>query len=565
MPTATRTSPFVARAAEYVRDVKADKFPACRWVKLACERHERDLERAKHKRSPIYFDEEAAHRVCAIVEHFPHIKGDWAQRRQRIALQGWQCFILCSVFGWKWSATDMRRYRVVYIEVARKNAKSTLTSAVGLYLFACDGEQGAHVVSAANTRDQAKIIFGDAQMMARKEAGFRSKFGVEVRAHVIAQPDTASKFEALSAEYSNLDGLNLHAALIDELHAHPSRQLWDVLETATGSRAQPLIWAVTTAGLNRASVCYDQRAHVIDVLEQRMEDDSYFGIIYTRDEGDDPWDENTWRKANPNYEISVYPESLRSESKRAQQMPSAQVAFFNKHLDIWTNAAITWLPAGAWDACADPDLDIEDFAREACYVGIDLALRSDIAAVIIAFPPNGVRDWWAVFGRYYLPEETVQRAENTHYQGWEAVGRLIATPNKVTDFAYIIANLGDIAAQYDVREIALDPYDAGPLINDIEKAGLKKPVEVRQIAPNFSPAMVELEGLVLSKRIRHDGDPVLAWMFSNVKVERSGDLLRPTKEFEEKKIDGVVSLLMCIHRAMKTETPPDYSKGIWVI
>lgn len=567
MPTSQRTQPFVTLGLKYAHEVVAGKRLACDWVKMACRRHLDDLERWQGRDAPFYFDAQQANRVCDIVQHFPHVKGIWAKYQKRIELEPWQAFILIVVFGWMCRETSTRRFRVVYIEVPRKNAKSTLTSAVGLYLLACDGEQGAYVVSAANTRDQAKLLFTDAQLMARKEAGFRQKFGVEVMAHTIIQQETASKFEALSAEHSNLDGLNIHGALIDELHAHPTRGLWDVLETATGSRSQPLIWAITTAGLNRASVCYDQRNHVIDILTRRVEDDSYFGIIFTKDDGDDPWSETTWEKANPNYGVSVYPEGMRTEGKRAQVMPSAQSAFLTKHLNVWVNAAMSWLPAGAWDKCADRTLDIEDFAGEACFVGIDLALRSDIAAMLVAFPPAGKRDWWAVFGRYYLPEETVNRSENSHYQGWETMGRLTATPGAITDFDYIVGNLADFAAQHDVREIALDPYDAGPLIVDIEKAGLRKPVEVRQIAPNMSPAMIELEGLVLSGEIRHDGDPVLAWMMSNVKVARSGDLLKPTKDGEEKKIDGVVALLMCVHRAMKSaERPRAYeTRGLWSI
>jgi phage terminase large subunit-like protein len=552
---------------EYAQAAAGGDASACQLVRLACRRHLEDLDRWRGKDQPFYFDPKAAERVCDVVQHFPHIHGIWAKHQKRIELEPWQCFILACVFGWKATATEQRRFKVVYIEVPRKNAKSTLTSAVGLYMLACDGEPGAHVISAASALHQAKLVFTDAQLMARKEPGFRSRFGIEVLAHSIVQMSSASKFDALSAEYSNLDGLNIHAALVDELHAHQTRGLWDVLMTATGSRMQPLIWAITTAGLNRASICFDQHSYVIDILNKRIEDDAYFGIIYTRDEDDDPWEEQTWAKANPNYGVSIHPEVMKADAKRAMQMPSEQVAFFTKHLNIWVNAAMAWLPAGAWDKCAEPLLDIEDFAGEECYIGIDLALRNDIAAMLVAFPPTMERDWWAVFGRYYLPEETVQRGENSHYQGWESIGRLTATPGPITDFDYIIANLADFAAAHDVREIVLDPFHAGPLIVNIEKAGLPKPVEVRQTAPNLSPAMVELEGLVLSRRIRHDGDPVLAWMMSNVKVARSGDLMKPEKDSDEKKIDGVSCLLMCVHRGlcnMSAVAKADYeNRGLW--
>ncbi len=567
MPSSlARTHPQVALAVKYAEDAVAGRLPVCRLVQLACERHLRDLDANRGKDAPFYFDAQAAQRVCSVIQHFPHIKGVWASYRKKLELEPWQCFILASVFGWMCTETRTRRFRVAYIEVPRKNAKSTITSAVGNYLVACDGEAGAHVVSAAAAQHQAKLVFTDAQLMARRESGFLEKFGVQILAHAIIVPSTASRFEALSAEYSNLDGLNIHGALIDELHAHPTRGLWDVLETATGSRSQSLMWAITTAGVNRASVCYDQRSHAVEVLNRLVVDESYFGIIYTRDDADDPWEETTWVKANPNYGVSIYPEQMRSFAARAQTILTQQNAFLTKHLNIWVNADSAWLPPGAWEKCSDINLDIEDFAHERCFIGLDLAFRSDLAAMVLAFPPAGRRDWWAVFGRYYLPEQTVQRSENTHYQAWESEGLLIATMGPVTDFDYIVADLEEYASRFTAVEVALDPFHAGPLISTLEKRGLPRPVEVRQTAPNMSPAMMELEGLVLSGKIRHDGDPVLAWMMHNVTAHRTGDLIQPRKESDEKKIDGVTALVMCINRGMRHAPQSDYEKrGLWTV
>jgi phage terminase large subunit-like protein len=569
MPAATRTLPHVSAALEYCDGVIAGKVSACRFVRLACERQLRNLEQFKGKNAPYYFDGEAANRVCDIVQRFPHIKGVWAQQRRKIELEPWQCFILSTAFGWQCAATKTRRFRVAYIEVPRKNAKSTLTSALGCYLVACDGEAGAYVVSAANTRDQAKLVFNDAQIMARREPGFLSKFGVEVPAHTIVQPSTASKFEALSAEHSNLDGLNIHAALIDELHAHPTRGLWDVLETATGSRSQPIIWAITTAGLNRASVCYEQRSHVIEMLEGLIEDESYFGVIYTIDDGDDPYSEEAQIKANPNYGVSIYPESLRIAAARAQSMPSQQNAYLTRHLNVWVNADSAWLPAGAWEQCADPDLDIMEFEHEQCYLGLDLAFRSDVAALVAYFPPSAKREYAACFGYHYLPEDTIARSENAHYQGWESQGRILSTPGNVTNFDFILDQIADFSTRFRVIEIASDPYKNLPIVTGLQKLGIRTPIiDVRQSPANMSPAMVELEGLVLSHAIRHDGDPVFAWMMSNVKCHRTGDLVQPRKESEEKKIDGVTALVMAISRAMKRNAAPraDFeNRGLWSV
>ena len=556
MPTLAQTFPYVALAHQYAEDVATDKVLACRWTRLACERYLRDLETHQPKSTELYFDVEKANRICDVVQHFPHIKGQWAKTHRRLVLEPWQCFILANVFGWMQTESDTRRFRVVYIEVPRKNAKSTLSSAVGLYLLACDGEPGALVVSAANTRDQAKLLFSDAQLMAKRERGYRDHFGVEVLAHAIVQESTASRFQALAAEYSNLDGLNIHGALVDELHAHNTRGVWDVLETAIGARRQPLMWAITTAGQNRESVCFDQRRHVTRMLEGELKDDSYFGIIYTIDEGDDPWAEESWRKANPNYGVSIYPENLKPLAARAQTMPSAQTAFFTKHLNIWVNADQAWLPSGAWMRCADHELALEDFEGQVCYIGIDLALRSDIAAVVLLFPPTDERNFYACFGRYYLPQEVIERSENSHYQGWVSEGQLIETEGAVTDWDYILDSFDDFSGRFDIREFASDPWKNAPLVNAMEKRGITVPiVNVRQSPSMTTPAMLEMEGLVLEKRIRHNGDPVLAWMVSNVVAHRLGQQgMQPQKRSPELKIDGVTALLIALDRAMKNST-----------
>jgi len=568
MPS-TVAATHVAAASEYCAGVETGRIVACRWVKLAVQRHLRDLKRFA-KDGPYVFDAAAAERVCGIIERFPHIKGIWAQHRHKLTLQPWQTFILCSVFGWKRREDNLRRFRTVYTEVARKNGKSSWTSGIGLYLLACDDEQGAHIVSAANTRDQAKIIFGDAQQMARKEPGFCGRFGIEVLAHTIVQVATASKFEALSAEYSNLDGLNLHAALIDELHAHPTRGVWDILETATGARAQPLIWAITTAGTNRASVCWEQHRYVTQILTRDIEDETYFGIIYTIDDGDDPFDENAWLKANPNLGVSKYPEALRAEAARAQVMPSAQTAFFTKHLNIWVNADVAWLPAGAWDRLTDPQLALENYEGQPCYIGIDLAVRSDIAAMVLLFPPYGAHQKWAVFAKYYLPAETVLRDENAHYQGWERAGRLTVAGEAMTDFDFIIEDLQQWGARFEVREIASDPWRNVPFKMYLQKAGVTvNIVDVRQNTATMSPSMKELEGMILDQKITHDGDPVLSWMISNVVAHRDEkDNLYPQKDTQDKKIDGVLALLMALDRAMRgAAVDIDWEKrpGLWSI
>jgi phage terminase large subunit-like protein len=380
--------------------------------------------------------------------------------------------------------------------------------------------------------------------------------------------DTSSKFEAISSEDHSLDGYNISGALIDELHAHRDRSVWDVLETATGSRLQPIVWAITTAGTNRAGICYQQHLHVRDILTGRVVDESYFGCIWTIDEGDDPFAESSMRKANPNWGVSIFPENFRQIAARAQSMPSAQTAYFTKHLCLWSNSDHQWLPNGSWEKCADTSLLIDAFAGEDCYVGIDLAQRADLAAMAFLFPPAGDRLKWTVFCKFYLPQETVERAENSHFQGWERLGRLTVTDGAVIDYDAILDDLEAACERFDVREIASDPWQNVPFMSSLEKRGVRVPrVDVRPTIATLSPVMKELEGFIISGKIQHDNDPILGWCFSNVVAKTdSRDNIQPIKEAPERKIDGVVATMIAMDRALRALTTPDFEKrGLWSV
>lgn len=263
------------------------RLPACRYTRLACERHLRDLETA-HARG-LWWDAEAVIDVELFYSALPHSKGEWAG--QRIQLEGWQMFILGSLFGWK-RLDGTRRFRSAYVEVPRKNGKSTTAAGLGLYLAFEDGEPGAEVYAAATKRDQAKIVWTEARRMVLRTAKLRER--ITVLTGNLNDHTTASKFEPLGADADNLDGLNVHAYINDELHAQKTRAMQDVLETAVGARRQPLGFSITTAGSNRAGVCYDTRTYLVKVLEQVFDDDGTFGVIYTIDDGDKWDDEACW-------------------------------------------------------------------------------------------------------------------------------------------------------------------------------------------------------------------------------------------------------------------------------
>ena len=551
-------STYAASAKQYAQRVVSGEILTCEWVQKACKRQLDDLIRFKRKSSIYQFNPELLDRygrpyrpadnLCAFIERLPHVKGPLASRM--IVLEPWQVFILSTVFGWV-KSDGKRRFRRSYIEVPRGNAKSTLSSAVGLYMLAADREGGAEVYSLATTRDQARIVFGDAQTMARLSPGFRNRFAVNVGAHNMHVLQTGSKFEALSAEGSTLDGLNIHFGCIDELHAHKTRTVYDVVETGTGKRDNSLLWVITTAGSNRSGICYEVRSFVTKLLNRVFEDDSQFGIIYGLDEGDDWTIKDSLIKANPNWGISVREEILVPLQAKAMQLPSAVNNFKTKHLNEWVSADKAWMDMRAWDAGTSPDLELDQFLGQPCWVGLDLASKTDIAALVMVFQHPDTPDAYVVFGKYYLPEDTVQAAGNSQYEGWSHTGRLSVTPGNVIDFSWIEADLLDIASRFSVEAVAFDPFQATQLSTRMLSEGLPM-IEVRPTVLNFSEPMKTLEALVLQKKLVHDGDPVLAWMASNVVAHTDvKDNIYPRKERAENKIDGIVALIMALSRAIK--------------
>ena len=543
---------YVAMANEYASAVIDGEIPACKWVRQACARQREDLARADW---PWHFDAERASHVCRFIELLPHVKGEWARGRGTIVLGPWQCFVLTTVFGWV-DDQGRRRFKKAYTEIPRKNAKSTISSGVGLYLLTADDEPGAEVYSAATTRDQAKIVWGDARSMTAASPLFRRRFGVETGAHAIYVPEGNSAFKPLSRDQGgNLDGLNLHGGIVDEFHGHKDRAIWDVLVTAMGARAQPLLWAITTAGFDRAGICYEERSYICKVLDHVIEDAEYFGIIYTIDEADDWTDPATWRKANPNWGVSVRPEAIEREARKAMQMASAQNNFLTKHLNVWVNADTAWMDMLAWERCGDDALEHEAFAGEECILGLDLASKIDVACKARLFHRDAI---YYLFVEHYLPERAVDGASNSQYDGWRRDGWLTVTEGEVTDYDVIEDGVRADCSQFLVTDVAFDPFQATQLAGHLLGEGVPM-IEVRPTVLNFSEPMKQFEALVISGRLRHNNDPVLAWMVSNVVCHRDAkDNIYPRKERPESKIDGAVAAIMCLARAMVPKPEPQY-------
>lgn len=532
--------------SRYARGVLAGEIPAGRLVRLACERHLRDLETGAAR--GIFFDAALAERAIAFFGFLRHSKGEWAG--EVVQLQPWQQFIVGSLFGWL-RADGTRRFRTGYDEVPRKNGKSTKAAGIGLYLFVADGEQGAEVYSAATKKDQARIVWSEAKRMVLRSPALRSR--VSPLAGNLSIERTASKFEALGADESTLDGLNIHGAIVDEVHAHRTRGVVDVLETATGARRQPLIFYITTAGYDRQSVCWELHDYSIKVLEGIYPDDSWFAYIATIDDGDDWRDPATWAKANPNLGVSVKVDDLQRKAEKAARVPSARNAFLRLHLNVWTEQAQRAIDIEAWKRCGGA-LDESQLAGRPCYLGLDLSSKRDLSAACYLFPPLAGESEWRALWRFYMPEANVAKRveeDRVRYDVWIASGHIRTTPGNVVDYDFIRADLLAEGPRYALREVAFDPWNAQQLATDLQNDGLEL-VEVRQTFAGLAGATKEfVEVLVPSGTLRHGDNPVATWMASNfaVRMDPAGNM-RPDKKTAGEKIDGLVALVTALARAI---------------
>ncbi|MEE9684024.1 terminase TerL endonuclease subunit [Lelliottia amnigena] len=551
----------VSDGIQYAERVLSGEIVAGELVRLSCQRFLNDLEHGPER--GVYFSEDRAQHILDFYNFVPHVKGALAGKP--IDLMAWDIFILINLFGFVIPLIDettgeqmfdddgdaimVRRFRTAYNEVARKNAKSTLSSGIGLYMTGADGEGGAEVYSAATTRDQARIVFDDAKNMIKKAPRSLGRLFGHVKLN-IHQEKTASKFEPLSSDANNLDGLNIHCGIVDELHAHRTRDVWDVLETATGARLQSLLFAITTAGSNKEGICYEQRDYAIKVLRGVVDDDTYFAVIYTLDEGDDPFDEKNWPKANPGLGVCKRWDDMRRLAKKAKEQIAARPNFFTKHLNIWVTAEIAWMDMDRWAKCADiaPDDELKNWPL---WVGIDLANKIDICAAVKTWrAPNGHTH---TKSKFWIPEgrlETAPKHISELYRKWADAGYLDLTDGDVIDHGYIKAEVEAWVKGECLKEIAFDPWSATQFSLALAEEGLPL-VEVAQTVKNLSESMKSVQADVYGSKIHHDGNPVMTWMMSNVTVKPDkNDNIFPNKSTPENKIDGPVALFTAKSRLL---------------
>jgi phage terminase large subunit-like protein len=559
---------------QYALDVVAGRIVSGRLVFKACERHLRDLSDGSAR--GLVWDPVAAQRAIDFFPLLRHYKGRWGPRPGHpqgdpIILNGWQQFIVGSAFGWK-RADGLRRFRDVYVEVGKKNGKTLMAAGIGLLLAFFDDEPGAEVYFGATKRDQAKIGWNDAVQMVKKNLGLRGR--IKVGASALSRQAAAQKCQPLGKDSDTDQGINVHGAIVDELHVHDDRDLIDNLETATSARTQPMIVKITTAGVKRESVWADERADAVAIIEGRATDDSTFAIIFTLDEGDDPFDEAVWPKANPNLNVSVMLETLREQAAKAKRSPAAQGAFLRFRMNIPTAVATRAIDIDEWDLCdGNPEgLPYDEWvaamvpAGAGGYEGLDLASVKDLTALILLFRVPGEEEdaqaRYVIVARFWCPEDGIlQRSRNdgVPYGDWVRDGFLLATPGNVTDYSFVRAEQLALAERYAIGDIGFDKWNATQLVTDLMADGAQC-TAIPQTHAGLGPAWRELEKLILEHRILHGGHPILRWMAGNVEVETDpAGNQKPSKRRSSERIDGFVALDMALNRWLAYGEAP----GIW--
>lgn len=534
-------------ALDYAKDVVSGKLVAGRWVRLACQRQLDDSERTDWR---YRFDRQRAEHVCFFVENLPHVEGRWGTAN--IVLQPWQCWVLTTIFGWVDAETGYRRYRKALIVMARKNAKTTLGAAMLLYLLCADGEPGAKLYSAATTRDQAKLSWGVAQKFVQRTPGLRRAFGVQAGAHAITVESTGGAFKALSRDSDSLEGLNPHGWLVDELHAHKTREVFDVLDEATGARQQPLGIIISTEGEAAEGVFPEQVTYGQIQLQAdpAARDETYFAAYYAIDPEDDWVNPACWIKANPNLGVSVFLHDMETRCKQAQANAESQASFLTKRLNVRVGAGNAYFNMLAWhNRCKDSTLKLENFYGWPVVMALDLASTKDVASKVYLF-------WDAqhtyAFARHYIPSDAIERGRPNYasYRAWADAGYLTITEGSSIDYEAIEQGLKFDRDNFELRSVGYDPWNATQLAQRMDKEGLPMN-KVQQSVLMLNEPMKELANRIRDGRIKHDGDPVLSWMVGNVmaKIDVNENVF-PRKARPDNKIDGAVALIMATREQM---------------
>lgn len=531
---------------QYIKAVQSGKIQTGELVKLAIKRHLKDLDRQGDADFPYYFDEKQGQRFINFAHKCKHWKGDKA--KQYIELEPWQQFYIISLFGWLREG-GLRRFRTAYMEIGRKNGKTSLCAVKALAHLKLDNEAGAQVYFAATKEDQARIGFRDVQEIIKATPGLGELYKIYTKSVTFGN----SFIKPLGSDSDTSDGLDPSYGIIDEYHAHPTSGMLSVLESGMASRRSPLIDIITTAGFNQQGPCYTEaRRTSIEILKGIKQDETHLALIYSLDEDDDWKDEENWIKANPNLGVSVRLDFLRDRFQKAiNEGGSKEVDFKTKNLNIWTEAEKTWISDENYMKCVTDDftggpLDIEKFKGKKCRSGLDLASVRDTCSWVLVFKDELGNYKSVAF--FFLPEKAMKdrQAKGIPYQQWVKEGYIILTPGDATDYDFIRAKINEVAKIVQIESIEYDRYNSSQLVIDLCNDGFKCNPFGQGFVSMSGPTKT-LEKLIYNKQINPGTNPVMRWMFSNISIKRDpADNIKITKESSKEKVDGPVSLVMGI-------------------
>lgn len=537
---------YVDVAVAYATEAAANKGKRFgRLIQLAAKRFLGDLKRAQKKGAPFYFSREHANHVCGWVELLPHVEGKW--ETPEIKLHASHVWFLVQLFGFR-KPDGNRRFTSALFAVARKNAKSTLAAAILLYCECCENEEGAQIISAATTFSQASIIFNVAKRMVEKTPDLREQYGLETWAKSISRVEIGASFKPVHAKASTQDGLNPSHVGLDEIHAHKTPDLLNVLQSAAGARKNPLWLFTTTEGYTNPGPWAEIRQFAKQLLEGVFGNtaDHYLVLFFAVDKDDRDFDESAWFKANPLMDVN--PElltAIRKEAVEAKAMPSKLAEFHIKRLNRPASQANGFILLPKWNKCAGV-VDLEELRDVPCWGGLDLASTTDLTSMRLVWRLD---DRLLTWGRRWVPEEAVRsRGERgtVPYPGWVAAGHMEQTEGEVTDYSVIEAAILDVKERFNLQAMAFDRWNATEMVSRLVKAEVPM-VEFRQGAKSYHPAIREMELAYVGGTLVHTGDPVLTWCASNFIVRRDDNLnMAPDKKRAPDKIDDVVALLMAI-------------------
>lgn len=554
----------IAYAKAAIADTGGKRF--CRLVRLAAKRFLEDLKRAKAKGAPFRFSPEHAGHACWWIEQLPHVEGKW--ETPEIRLHPSHVFFVVQLFGFRkpdWT----RRFTSALFAVARKNAKSTLAAAILLYCQCCEDEEGAQVISAATTFPQASIIFGVAKRMVEKTPDVRDAYGLETFAKSIARMETGASFKPIHAKASTQDGLNPSHVGLDEIHAHKTPDLLNVLTSAAGARANPLWLYTTTEGYTNPGPWGELRQFAKQLLEGVFgnEADHFLVVFFALDaedkatgkKADDTFDESKWIKANPLIDTNPHLlAAIRKDAVEAKRMPSKLAEFEVKRANRPAASANSWVLLPKWQMCDDA-VDLEALRDVPCWGGLDLSSTRDLTSFRLVWKVGGKVLTW---GRRWVPESAVaQRTERgtVPYAGWVASGALEQTEGEVTDYAVIEAAVLEARERFNLQTVAFDRWNATEMVSRLLDAEVPM-VEFVQGTKSYHPPMQELERLYIGGQLAHGGDPVLTWCAANLVARRDVNMnMAPDKKKSADKIDDMTALLMALGVSMTAESEPDVS------